>query len=633
MEENLRQDRINKLNSIKNLGINPYPYSYDVNSNLKSLRNVYENKIKTGEHTDDFYKVCGRIILIRDMGKLTFLTISDEEDSFQILMRFENLEDIKKKLLKLLDLGDIIGVYGNIFKTKKGEISILVCDFDILSKCLKDIGDKYHGINDIEKKYRNRSLDMITNKNSKEILKKRFLITQMIREFFIEKKFLEVETPITQVVYGGACAKPFETYHNFLNLPLYLRVAPEQNLKKILVGGMDAIFEMNKNFRNEDIDTTHNPEFTMLEAYKSYVDYNYMMKLFEELVEKLSLKINGTTKIKFQGKEIDLKTPWKKISVKDALKEAKNFDVDKMSCEKLFLEVKKIKKDMFHKTRGEATLILFEEYCESFFKGPIHFIDYPKESTIFCKKKRGDENLIERFESFVCGVEIANAYSELNDSQLQRELLEQQSKFKENGADEVWGEVDFEFLDSMDLGMPPAGGIGIGIDRLVMLLLNQNSVRDIIYFPTLKPKEKKDTQTKIAVALINEEKNLKNWEKLNTVAHLSSTFASKVGSSNLLSKEKIKTKDEKEIFLNIKHAIIMKNINSNKEVIKLLDEAKELNLEISTFTRDMITSSSDKVVIENTQKKNLNEIEFLGILIFGERKKVEEITKDFGLCE
>ena len=349
MKDKLRDDRIIKLKAIEDLKINPYPYSYDVDSNLKFLKEKYEEKIKTAEHTEDFYKVAGRIVLLRCMGKLTFLTIQDEDLKFQVLMRLEKISDIKKKLLKLLDLGDIIGVYGNIFKTKKGELSILVCDFDILCKCLKDIGDKYHGVLDIEKKYRNRSLDLITNQKSKEILKKRFLITQKIREFFVKKNFLEVETPITQVFYGGACAKPFETYNNFLSLPLYLRVAPELNLKKILVGGMDAIFEINKNFRNEDVDTTHNPEFTMLEAYKSYVDYNYMMKLLEDLVCELSLEINGTTKINFLGSEIDVKTPWKKISVKDALNEVKNFDVDKMCDEELFLEVKKLKKICFTK--------------------------------------------------------------------------------------------------------------------------------------------------------------------------------------------------------------------------------------------------------------------------------------------
>ena len=628
--EKLKQDRLNKLEKIKELGINPYPYSYNIDSNSKILKKKYDDKIKEHKQTKDFYKIAGRIILFRNMGNLTFSTIQDEDDEIQIVFMKKNLNETKQKLLKFLDLGDIIGVYGNIFKTKKGELSILVKDFDILCKSLSDLGDKFHGICDVEKKYRNRSLDMITNSNSKKILKKRFLITQKIREFFIKKGFLEIETPITQINYGGAMAKPFKTYHNSLDLNLYLRVAPEQSLKKVMVGGMEAIFEINKNFRNEDIDTTHNPEFTMLEAYKSYVDYEYMMKICEELVEFCSMKLYGTTKIEFMGKKIDVKSPWKRITIKDALQENTKWDLDKMSDKDLFNEVKKLKKETFHKTRGEAILILFEKYAEKKYIQPIHFIDYPKEATIFCKKKRGDKNLIERFESFICGMEISNAYSELNDGKLQRKLIEQQIEFKKKGADEIWGESDEEFLDSMDLGLPPAAGIGIGIDRLVMVLLNQKSIRDIIYFPTTKPKNiEKKIKTKIAVALINI--NIKeNWKKLNTIAHLSSSFSARIG-KGLFFQDEIKTKENEKIKLNIQHAILIKSINSNKEIIELKKKARKLNLEISEFTQEMIDTTNDKKVIEMTKNKNLNEIKYLGILVFGDKKKVDEITKDFSL--
>jgi len=490
-EENTnKSDKIKKIELLRNAGMEPFPYTYPVNAKLTEIISKYEKKIEAHEQTEDYYYVAGRIILSRDMGGLIFMTIQDEDTKLQLAFMKKQIEE-KFKLLKYFEMGDIIGVHGKVFKTKLGELSLLVDDFQMLSKCLSELGDKYHGVKDIETKYRNRSLDMIMNPQSKKILKQRFLITQKIREFMIKENFLEIETPITQVVYGGAAAKPFITHHNELDMDLYLRVAPEQYLKRVMVGGMEAIFEINKNFRNEGIDKTHNPEFTMMEAYRAYVDYEYMMSLTERLVEYVALEVLGTTEIEFRGEKINVKAPWKRVTVKDALNKGANWDIDKMSDEELFAEVKKIGKTakQLHKTRGEAILILFEEYGEPTAKQPTHFIDYPKESTIFCKKKRGDDNLIERFETFVCGMELANSYSELNDAILQRKYLEEQSKFKDAGAEETWGILDEDFLEAMDLGMPPAGGVGIGIDRMIMILLNQESIRDIIYFPTMKPKD------------------------------------------------------------------------------------------------------------------------------------------------
>lgn len=483
----IRSERLKKLERIRELGYNLYPYSFNKDANISFIREKYEKKLEAHEQTKDYYNIAGRILFRRNMGNVYFLDLQDEDSKLQVFCRKNDLGD-KFALVKLLDIGDIIGVKGYVFKTKMGELSLYVEDIELLVKSLSDLGDKYHGVRDIELKYRNRPLDMIMNPDSRDILKKRFLITQYVREFMINEGYLEIETPITQVTYGGAAAKPFITHHNELDLDLYLRVSPEQSLKRIMVGGMEAIFEINKNFRNESIDKTHNPEFTMLEAYRAYVDYENMMDLLERMVEHIALKLFNTTKLKFKGKEVDVKAPWKRVSVKDALNKAKRWDVDKMSDKELFAEVKKLKKEMHHKTRGEAILILFEEYGEETAIQPTHFIDYPKESTVFCKGKRGNPELIERFESFICGMEIANAYSELNDAVLQRNLLEEQKKIKDEGAEETWGEIDEDFLEAMDLGLPPAGGIGIGIDRIVMVLLNQESIRDIIYFPTMKPK-------------------------------------------------------------------------------------------------------------------------------------------------
>ncbi len=494
-ENSSRNDKIKKIEALKEQGIEPFPYTYPVNAKLKDIKAKYEDKIAAHEQTEDYFNVAGRIMLYRDMGGLCFMTIQDEDDKLQIAFMKKELGD-KFKLLRYFEMGDIIGVHGKVFKTKLGELSLLVDEFQMLSKCLSDLGDKYHGVTDIETKYRNRSLDMIMNSNSKKILKQRFLIMQKTREFMNKEQFLEIETPITQVMYGGAAAKPFITHHNDLDMNLYLRVSPEQYLKRVMVGGMESIYEINKNFRNESIDKTHNPEFTMMEAYKAYVDYNYMMSLTERLVEYVALEVLGTTELEFRGQKFSVKAPWKRVTVKDALEKGTGWKLDKMSDKELFDEVRKIGKTakQLHKTRGEAILILFEEFGEPTAKEPTHFIDYPSESTIFCKKKRGDDKLIERFETFVCGMELANSYSELNDAQLQRKHMEEQSKFKADGAEETWGELDEDFLEAMDLGLPPAGGVGIGIDRMVMVLLNQESIRDIIYFPTMKPKRDEETK-------------------------------------------------------------------------------------------------------------------------------------------
>ena len=495
MAESIRDERIKKAEALRELGINPYPNNYTIDKELQEIHNEYDEKLEAQDHSGDEYSVAGRIILHRDMGGLQFMTIQDESGQLQLSFMKKKLED-KFKLLKYFDLGDIVGVKGEVFKTKKGELSILVKEFEMLCKSLSDLGDKFHGVKDIELKYRNRSLDMVTNTESRDLIKNRFLITQKIREFMIKEGYLEVETPITQVSYGGAAADPFVTHHNDLDMDLFLRVSPEQSLKRIIAGGMNAVFEINKNFRNEGIDRTHNPEFTMMEAYRSFKDYTYCMDMLERMVEFVMMEVFGTLECEFDGQKVNFQRPWKRLSVKDALKEAKGWDVDKMSDDDLFAEVKKIGEDLPKQTRGYAILALFEEFGEPLGVQPTHFIDYPVESTPLCKQHRDDPELIERFESFVCGMEISNAYTELNDGKRQRELFTEQSDFKEEGQEETWGDgLDEEFLDAIDLGMPPTGGIGVGIDRLAMVLLNQESIRDIIYFPTMKPKKSDSEQS------------------------------------------------------------------------------------------------------------------------------------------
>ena len=485
--DDIRQEKIRKITEMRDAGLELYPYGYEVNARIAEVRDKHDAQLKAEDKTEHRVGLAGRIMLKRGMGGVLFMDILDESGRMQLFFQKNQLAD-DFKLAQQIDLGDIVGVQGFVFKTKLGELSIWVESFEILAKSVTGIADKYHGLKDVELRYRNRSLDMVMNPDSREVLRKRFLMTQAIREFMAQDDYLEVETPITQVVYGGAAAKPFTTHHHKLDMDMFLRVAPEQNLKKLLAGGMTAVFEIGKNFRNENIDRTHNPEFTMMEAYRAYVDYTAMIDLLERLVEHVCLKLFGTTEITSGGQEISFARPWKQISVKDALKQLADLDVDAMSDEDLYTRVAKLDKEFHSKSRGEAILILFEEYCEEKLIQPTHVIDYPKESTPFSKQNRKDSTLIERFESFVLGRELANAYSELNDPILQRTLLESQVKMAENGAEEIWGQVDEEFLEAMELGMPPAGGIGIGLDRLAMTLLDQDSIRDVIYFPTMKPR-------------------------------------------------------------------------------------------------------------------------------------------------
>ncbi|MFA6072643.1 MAG: lysine--tRNA ligase [Candidatus Woesearchaeota archaeon] len=481
----LIEDRLKKLEELKLEGINPYPYNYDVNSNSEQIKNEYKD-LAPEAHTGKVVSLAGRIILFRKMGKVAFLTIRDGVGTIQFYLRADDIGE-SYDLLKKFDLGDFIGAQGEIFKTKMGEVSIYVKTFTMLCKAIKPLPDKFHGVQDQELKYRKRYLDLIMNPKSKEILFKRMQMTKLIRQFMDSRAFIEVETPILHPIYGGAAAKPFKTFHNELKMELFLRISPELYLKRLIVGGFERVYDINKNFRNEGIDTTHNPEFTMLEAYQAYADYNDMMKLVEELYEEVSLKLNGTTKSVFRGHEIDFKTPWKRVTMLDSIKENAGIDASNMSVSELanFVKEKKIEFDK-EETWGNYIIVIFEALCEDKYIQPTFIIDHPEESTPLCKKHRVDSRLIERFEPFCCGMEICNAYSELNDPIHQRKLLEDQARQLKAGNEEA-NPVDEDFLEAIEQGMPPTGGIGIGLDRMAMLILGQESIRDVILFPTMKP--------------------------------------------------------------------------------------------------------------------------------------------------
>ena len=490
--ERLRAERLRKLEELKERGIEPYPYKYDTNIDSEQIKEKYSDLEEQG-HSGDSYRIAGRIMLMRSMGKATFMTIRDDKGDMQLFFR---KDDVGKKYdnLKLFDLGDFIGAEGEVMRTKKGELSIYVRKFEFLSKAINPLPDKYHGVSDTELKYRKRYLDLIMNKESKDILRKKMQILKYVREFLDERRFMEVETPVLHTIYGGAAAKPFKTFHNEHKMDLFLRISPELYLKRLLVGGYERVYDINKNFRNEGIDTTHNPEFTMLEVYQAYADYKDMMKLTEEMFEYVATKINGKPEGYFKGKKIKLKAPWKKVKMLDAIKKYAEIDVSDMKVSELKSFVKKNKVEFDkEETWGNYVIAIFEHFCEDKFEQPTFIIDHPVESSPLCKKHKKDERLIERFEPFCMGMELANAYSELNDPIVQRKLLEDQSR-QLRGGDEEANPLDEDFLQAIEQGMPPAGGLGVGIDRMAMLILGQESIRDVILFPTMKPEVKDNSK-------------------------------------------------------------------------------------------------------------------------------------------
>jgi lysyl-tRNA synthetase class 2 len=499
--------RREKLIELKSLGIDAFPADeFKINANALDIKENYErDKLNYKD-----LSIAGRVMSVRDMGKACFAVIQDSSGRLQIYIRRDDICPGEDKTLydtvwkKLIDIGDIIGVEGYVFTTKTGEISLHVTSLKILSKALKplpivktdDEGNSFDEVSDPEFRYRQRYVDLIINPHVRDTFKKRTQIMQSIRGVLNNAGLLEVETPILQSIPGGATARPFMTHHNALNMPLYLRIANELFLKRLIVGGFDGVYEFAKDFRNEGMDRTHNPEFTVLEFYVAYKDYNWMMDFTEKLLEKVATDLYETTVVKLGDKEIDFKAPFKRISMYDSIKEHTGFDISAMNedeirevCKKLGIHVEN--------SMGKGKLIdeIFSEKCEGNYIQPTFIIDYPVEMSPLTKKHRSKAGLVERFELMINGKEIANAYSELNDPIDQRERFEEQLKLQERGDDEAMF-IDHDFLRALEYGMPPTAGIGIGIDRLTMLLTNNSAIQEVLFFPQMRP-EKTKTNTEV----------------------------------------------------------------------------------------------------------------------------------------
>lgn len=477
--------RREKLEELKSKGIEPYPYCFEKTHFAKEILEKYGN-LKEGEESPEEVSMAGRIMTKRGHGKSTFSHIQDESGKIQIYAKVDVLGEEQYEIFQKLDLGDILGIKGKVFRTKTGEITIRLSSFVLLCKSLHPLPEKWHGLQDKELRYRERYVDLMVNPGIKEVFLKRSKIISLIRKFLEEREFLEVDTPVLQVLQGGAAAKPFETYHDTLDMPLFMRIAPELYLKRLLVGGLEKVFELGRVFRNEGMSYKHNPEYTILEIYQAYADYNDMMKLTEELMAFLCQEILGGLKIKYKEEEIDFMPPWRKITLLEVLK-AEGIDIAGKS-EKEIREIAKKKELEGYAEIGVGKIItmLYDKFVEPNLRQPTFIIDYPIETTPLAKKKRDNPKLVERFELIVAGMELANAFSELNDPIDQRGRFKEQLELRKAGDVEAES-MDEDFLRALEYGMPPAGGLGIGVDRLIMILTNQPTIRDVLLFPHMRP--------------------------------------------------------------------------------------------------------------------------------------------------
>lgn len=487
--------RREKLNKLKELGLDPFGQKFNRDSLAMDIKNKYQNVDHDDfENMTDEATVAGRIMFIRKMGKASFFTIKDRSGSIQIYISINDVGEEAYSLFKTADIGDIVGVRGKVMKTRTGEVTLKCLEYTHLVKSLRPLPEKFHGLTDIEERYRRRYVDLIMNDDSKNIAFMRPKIIKSIRDFMDNQGFTEVETPILSTLLTGASARPFITHHNTQNLDMYLRIALELPLKRLLVGGMEAVYEIGRVFRNEGMDPKHNPEFTLMEAYLAYANLNDMMDMTEKMYQYIAKNVIGKMTYNWYGNDISLEGPWKRISMVDAIKEKTGIDFkQEMSVEAALklAEEHKIEVQDHEKTVGHIINLFFEKYVEETLIQPTFLYSHPIEISPLTKKNPEDPRFVDRFELFIGGREFANAYTELNDPIDQLERFEEQIKERDLGNDEA-NDIDMDFIEALEYGMPPAGGIGYGIDRLCMLFLEAESIRDVLLFPTMKERKNID---------------------------------------------------------------------------------------------------------------------------------------------
>jgi lysyl-tRNA synthetase class 2 len=488
--DDINEQRKQKLERLRASGLDPYPHRFDQTQTTQDAVKQLETQEANKQAKPKAVSVAGRIMAVRKMGKASFIDIRDGAGKIQLLFQTANFKDTELGLFKDLDIGDIIGVKGTRLRTRTGEPTISVTKFTLLAKSLRPLPEKWHGLSDVEIRYRQRYIDLIANTEVKDIFKIRSKIITTMRQFLDRRGFIEVETPVLTPSAGGALATPFITHHNALDRDLYLRIATELHLKRLIVGGYDKVYEIGRTFRNEGIDTEHNPEFTMLESYEAYADYTDVMKMVEQMIPFIAQQVLGTAEVKYGKDTIKLAAPWRRITLRDAVKEYSGIDYVKYpSADGLREKIRSIMKDV-DKQKNWAKLVdeLLKTYVQPKLIKPTFVYDYPVSMSPLAKNKTGEDRVVERFQCYAGGLELGNAYSELNDPLLQRERFIEQMQERHGYDAEKWT-IDEDFLTALEYGMPPTGGLGVGIDRLVMLLTNQPSIREVILFPQLREKE------------------------------------------------------------------------------------------------------------------------------------------------
>ncbi len=481
---NLRKEKVEKL---KDIDIDSFPTNFKNTTFIEDIKNKHQS-LENGEQTDISVLVRGRILSIRSFGKLTFIDVKDTTGKIQLLVAKDDLHENLQQYIELLDVGDVIGSRGNIMKTKKGELSLKISELILLSKSFRALPEKWHGLKDKETRFRQRYLDFIVNSNAKKTIDTRFKVLQLLREFMVTDGFIEVETPTLQPKAGGAIAKPFITHHNAMNIDMFLRIAPELYLKRLIIGGYEKVFEVGKVFRNEGVDQTHSPEFTMMESYEAYTDVNGVMDMVERMCEHIFTQLNQSLNVEYAGKEANFSFPWKRISMFDLV--SNHFEIE-IKCDSELKEIqsmlnKKHNIQVDAKSIGTLVYDLFENYIEDNIVNPTFVTHYPKEVSPFARESKKEKGVTERFELFAFGSELANGFSELIDPFDQDERLKVQAKKKIQGDEEAHVE-DKDYIEALEFGLPPTGGLGFGVDRFVMMLTNNDSIREVIAFPHLKP--------------------------------------------------------------------------------------------------------------------------------------------------
>lgn len=627
--DEIRHARIKKLELLREKGMNPYPASA---KRELSLKETVENFAEL-ESSKASRWIAGRIMSIRGQGKIVFLTLNDGTALFQGLLKEDVLGTDKFNFWQeVTDIGDFVEVLGTFFVTERGEKTVEVTDWRMLSKSLRPLPEKWHGLQDPEEKLRKRYLDILMTPELKEVFEKKAKFWDATREFLKKENFLEVETPTLEVTTGGAEARPFITHHNDFDMDVYMRISVgELWQKRLLAASFPRVFEIGRVYRNEGSSPEHLQEFTNMEFYAAYMDYREGMEFTERMIKEVVEKTFGTLEFEIHGHKVDLGGKWEKISYTDAIKEKTGIDVFTATPEDMKKTLQKLKVDYEGETR-ERLIDTLWKYCRKQVVGPAWLIDAPKIVSPLSKAKPENPDLTERVQLLLAGAECTNGFSELNDPIDQAERFATQQKLIEEGDEEAMM-PDTEFVEMLEHGMPPAFGFAYG-ERLFTFLVDK-PIRETQLFPLLRPKmergeAKKKKETNIAVAVLNTGAGLEKWQELNTIAHLNAAFGARMG-KGLFTKDVITSKDNQKIKLNIKNAIMIKQAGSVEELRELAVAAKEAKLEVNEFIREMIETTNDKKITESAASKNFDEVEYLGVLIYGPKSEVEELTSKFKL--